>query len=114
MNLYRVDDTLAALGLLARFRRRALGARVVGLTGSSGKTSTKEFLRAALGAGFRVHATRGNLNNRIGVPLTLLATPEEAEVVVVEMGTSEPGEIAALARIVEPDLALLITVGESV
>lgn len=113
MTLYPVEDTLVALGRLARFRRRALDAPVVGLTGSSGKTTTKEFLRAALGAGFRVHATRGNLNNRIGVPLTLLATPADAQVVVVEMGTSEPGEIAALAGIVEPELALLITVGES-
>lgn len=113
MILYRVEDTLVALGRLARFRRRALDARVVGLTGSSGKTSTKEFLRAALGAGYRVHATRGNLNNRIGVPLTLLATPDDVEAVVVEMGTSEPGEIGVLAEIVEPDLALLVTVGES-
>lgn len=113
MTLYRVEDTLEALGRLGRHRRRALAATVIGLTGSSGKTSTKEFLRAALGASFRVHATAGNLNNRIGVPLTLLAAPDDAEVLVVEMGTSIPGEIAALTAMVEPDLALLITVGEA-
>lgn len=113
MTLYRVDDTLSALGRLARFRRDALTIPVVALTGSSGKTSTKELLRAALSPRFRVHATAGNLNNRIGVPLTILGTPADAEVLVVEMGTSIPGEIAALAAIGAPDVALVLTIGPS-
>ncbi len=111
--LYPVPDTLVALGQLGRFRRRALSAPVVALTGSSGKTTVKELLRAALGSTLRVHATSANLNNRIGVPLTLLAAPDDAEAVIVEMGTNEPGEIATLARIAEPDLGLVVNVGES-
>src|SRR5437667_10563453 len=78
---FEVDDTLVALGLLARARRRALpaGAPVVAITGSSGKTSAKEMIRATLSARWRVHATTGNLNNLIGVPLTILDTPADAE-----------------------------------
>ncbi len=110
---FTVADTLRALGDLAAHRRRALSVPVVGLTGSSGKTTTKELLRAALATTRRVHATEANYNNRIGVPQTLLATPDDAEVVVLEMGTSEPGEIARLAEIGRPDLAILITVGEA-
>jgi UDP-N-acetylmuramoyl-tripeptide--D-alanyl-D-alanine ligase len=111
--LYPVADTLAALGGLAAHRRRALAAVVVGITGSSGKTSTKELTRAALAPARRVHATEGNLNNRIGLPLTLLSAPADAEVVVAEMGTNEPGEIAALAAIAEPDVGVVTTVAES-
>ncbi|TVR63702.1 MAG: UDP-N-acetylmuramoyl-tripeptide--D-alanyl-D-alanine ligase [Gemmatimonadales bacterium] len=111
--LYRVPDTLVALGQLGRFRRRAFPGPVVGLTGSSGKTTVKEMLRAALSARFRVHATPANENNRVGVPLTLLAVPGDAEVMVVEMGTNEPGEIALLTRITEPDVGIVITVSES-
>ncbi len=110
---YPVRDTLVALGQLARFRRRALAASVVALTGSSGKTTVKELLRAGLGAEHRVHATPGNLNNRVGLPLTLLDTPDDAEWVVVELGTNEPGEIGILTRIAEPDAALVTTVSES-
>src|SRR5688572_20965086 len=96
--VYEVPDTLVALGKLAQYRRRAWGRTVVGITGTNGKTSTKELVRAALGSALSVHATVGNLNNRIGVPLTLLALPDEADLAVVEMGTSEPGEIATLDR----------------
>jgi UDP-N-acetylmuramoyl-tripeptide--D-alanyl-D-alanine ligase len=111
--LYPVDDTLAALGHLALFRRNALTVPVVGITGSAGKTSTKDLTRAALQESRIVHATKGNLNNRIGMPLTLLAAPDEAEVVILEMGTNEPGEIAVLAAVARPDVAVLTTVGES-
>jgi UDP-N-acetylmuramoyl-tripeptide--D-alanyl-D-alanine ligase len=110
--LYPVEDTLLALGQLARYRRRYLDAPVVGITGSVGKTTTKDLTRAALAGGRRVHATRGNLNNRIGLPLTLLATPDDAEAVVLEMGTNEPGEIATLAAIARPDVGVVTTVGE--
>lgn len=113
IQLYPVDDTLQALGRLARYRRDRLPARVVGITGSSGKTGTKDLTAAAVGAGLRVHATAGNLNNQVGVPLTLLAAPEDAEALVVEMGTNTPGEIAILTGIARPDLAVITTVGES-
>jgi UDP-N-acetylmuramoyl-tripeptide--D-alanyl-D-alanine ligase len=107
-----VPDTLVALGDLARFRRRSLDARVIGVAGSNGKTTTKDLLRAALATRFRVHATQGNLNNRIGLPLTLFATPADAEVLVLEMGTNEPGEIRELCRIAEPELGLITSIGE--
>src|SRR5690606_17744789 len=81
--LYPVADTLRALGDLAAHRRAALGATVVAVTGSSGKTATKDFLAAAIGGTRRTHATSGNRNNRVGVPLTLLDAPLDAEVVVL-------------------------------
>ena len=112
-SLYSVEDTLYALGRLATHRRAALEVPVVGITGSSGKTSTKDFTKGALGASRNVHATAGNLNNLIGAPMTLLGTPEGADVVVVEMGTNAPGEIKALADIVKPDIGVITTVGES-
>jgi UDP-N-acetylmuramoyl-tripeptide--D-alanyl-D-alanine ligase len=109
---YLVDDTLHALGRLGRHRRRALAAKVVAVAGSNGKTTTKDLLRAALSPRWRVHATAGNLNNQVGVPLTLLAAPEDAEVLVVETGTNEPGEIDLLGAIVEPDAAVITSIGE--
>src|SRR5439155_1469677 len=110
---FEVEDTLVALGALARARRRLLapGSPVVAVTGSSGKTSTKEMIRAALAAQYRVHATTGNLNNLVGVPLTLLAAPEDAEALVVEAGASVPGEIARLRDILEPTVAVITNVG---
>jgi UDP-N-acetylmuramoyl-tripeptide--D-alanyl-D-alanine ligase len=107
-----VDDTLVALGALARYYRQALTAPVVAIGGSNGKTTTKELVRAVLSAGLNVHATRANLNNRIGVPLTLLATPAGVNVVVVEAGTNEPGEIAALRDVMRPDVAVVTTIQE--
>ena len=112
---FEVADTLTALGLLARARRRLLPANapVVAITGSSGKTSAKEMVRSALAArwGERVHATTGNLNNLVGVPLTILAAPLDAEALVVEAGASLPGEIAALRDIIEPTIAVVTNVG---
>lgn len=110
--VFEVPDTLVALGQLAHYRRRAWGKPVVGITGTNGKTSTKELVRAALGSVLSVHATVGNLNNRVGVPLTLLALPDEADLAVIEMGTSEPGEIATLRAIAEPDVAIISSVAE--
>ena len=110
---FEVDDTLTGLGLLARARRRMLpeGTPVVAITGSSGKTSTKEMIRAALGARYRVHATAANFNNLIGVPLTILAAPEDTEALVVEAGASVPGEIARLRDIIEPTIAVITNIG---
>ncbi len=110
--VYVVPDTLVALGQLATAWRRAWGRSVIAVAGSNGKTSTKELLKAALGRTLVVHATAGNLNNLIGVPLTLLAMPSETEVAVIEVGTNTPGEIATLRAIVEPDVALLTSIGE--
>jgi UDP-N-acetylmuramoyl-tripeptide--D-alanyl-D-alanine ligase len=107
-----VADTLAALGALGRYRRRAWNGPVVAVAGSNGKTSTKELIGAALGSRLSVHHTTGNLNNLVGVPLTLLAIPDAAEVSVVEMGTNQPGEVAALRRVIEPTLAVITSVGE--
>jgi UDP-N-acetylmuramoyl-tripeptide--D-alanyl-D-alanine ligase len=111
--LYPVDDTLEALGALAAYRRTGLDVPVVAITGSTGKTTTKDLTRAALATAYRVHATSGNLNNRIGMPLTLLSAPLDAEVVVLELGSNEPGEIRTLAAIARPDIGVITTVGES-
>jgi UDP-N-acetylmuramoyl-tripeptide--D-alanyl-D-alanine ligase len=110
---FEVDDTLDALGQLARARRRMFpeGTPVVAITGSSGKTSTKEMIRAALSARYRVHATARNLNNRVGVPLTILSAPDDAEALVVEAGASIPGEIAKLRAIIEPTIAVITNIG---
>jgi UDP-N-acetylmuramoyl-tripeptide--D-alanyl-D-alanine ligase len=110
--VYTVPDTTVALGALARYRRRAWGKPLVAITGTNGKTSTKDLTRAALGAALDVHATTGNLNNRIGVPLTLLALRDEADIAVCEMGMSIPGEIAILRNIAEPDIAVVTSVAE--
>src|SRR5213594_1199464 len=110
---FEVDDTLTALGLLARARRRMLpeGTPVVAITGSSGKTSTKEMVRATLATRYRVHSTIGNLNNLVGVPLTILAAPDDTEALVVEAGASVPGEIARLRDIIEPTIAVITNIG---
>ena len=110
--VYHVADTLAALGRLARYRRRAWGKPVIAVAGSNGKTSTKDMLAAALGSVLEVHASTGNMNNQVGVPLTLLALPDHADVAVVEMGTNYPGEVALLRAIGEPDVAIVTSIGE--
>ena len=112
---FEVPDTLAALGALARARRRALpaGSPVIAITGSAGKTSTKELIRAALAPRYTVHATSGNLNNLVGVPLTILAAPDNAGALVVEAGASIPGEIPALRDIIEPTIAVVTNVGHA-
>lgn len=111
--LFRVPDTLEALGRLAHYRRRALRARVVGITGSSGKTGTKELMKEAVAGRLRVHATPGNLNNRIGLPLTLLEAPPDAQALILEMGTNEPGEVGILTGIAEPEIGVVTTVSET-
>jgi UDP-N-acetylmuramoyl-tripeptide--D-alanyl-D-alanine ligase len=109
---YVVPDTLIALGQLAHTWRKVWGRSVIAVAGSNGKTSTKELLKAALSRTFEVHATTGNLNNLIGVPLTLLAIPPHAEIAVVELGTNAPGEVATLRAMVTPDIAVLTSIGE--
>ncbi|MFC4076535.1 UDP-N-acetylmuramoyl-tripeptide--D-alanyl-D-alanine ligase [Salinithrix halophila] len=111
--LIRVKDTLVALQELAAVYRRELGVKVVAVTGSNGKTTTKELIGSVLSVKYRVHRTEGNLNNHIGLPLTLLAMPPETEVAVVEMGMNHTGEIARLSAIGAPDLAVITNVGDA-
>jgi UDP-N-acetylmuramoyl-tripeptide--D-alanyl-D-alanine ligase len=105
------DCVLDAMQKLAREVRRAWGKRVVGITGSAGKTTTKECVAQVLGCRFQVLKTEGNYNNHFGVPLTLLRLEPEHEVAVVEMGMNHAGEIAALAKIAEPNWGVVSNVG---
>ena len=110
--IYEVRDTLVALGALGQYWRRAWGKTIIAVAGSNGKTSTKDLLKAALSRSYSVHATSGNLNNRIGVPLSLLSLQPDAEIAVIELGTSLPGEVAILRDIAEPDIALVTSIAE--
>ena len=111
LGLVRVADTTRALQDLGRAARAQFGGRVVGITGSAGKTTTRAFTALACQPLGAVHQTVGNLNNHLGVPLTLLACPPDAAVAVVEMGTSAPGEIGLLADLATPDVRLIVNVG---
>ena len=106
-----VDDTLAGLQRLAAAYRILMAPRVVAITGSNGKTSAKEFTAAVLGTRFALNATKGNLNNHIGLPLTMLAQERGQTHGVYELGMNHPGEIAALAALAKPDIAVITTMG---
>lgn len=108
-----VENVLQTLQQLARMHREKLGLPVVGITGTNGKTTTKELVAAVLGEKFNVHYTQGNLNNHIGVPLTLLGLTEKHTMAVVEMGANHPGEIADLVELVRPDCGLITNVGKA-
>lgn len=110
---FEVEDPREALGRLARARRDALppGTAVVAVTGTNGKTSTKELVAAVLRTRLRVHATTANENNLVGVPQTVLAAPDETQAMVVEVGTNQPGEIARLRDIVAPTIGVVTNVG---
>ena len=106
------DGALAELQDLAREYRRSLkGTAVVALTGSAGKTTTKELLKSFLSTRGKTHATAGNYNNHLGLPITILNCPRDAEFLVLEMGSNHPGEIAALCDIAEPDSGLVTNIG---
>ena len=109
--LLRVPDTLRAYQDLAANYRKSLPLKVLGITGSNGKTSTKDFAAAVLGRRFRVTKTQGNFNNHVGLPRTILETTGEHEVAVWELGMNHPGEIATLAKIAAPDAAIITNVG---
>ena len=109
----RVENVLKTLQDLARYHRQKTGITILAITGSNGKTTTKELCNAVLSAKFRVFATQGNLNNHIGVPLTLLSIPENCELAIVEMGANHPGEIRMLSEIALPDYGLITNIGKA-
>ena len=108
-----VPNTLLALQDLARVWRRELGLPIIGITGTNGKTTTKELLAAVLSTKYNIHYTQGNLNNQIGVPLTLLQISRAHEMAIVEMGASHPGDIKELVDIAEPNYGLITNVGRA-
>ena len=110
LELLEVEDPLRAYGALAHARRRQIAGPVVAITGTNGKTSTKEMVAAVLRTRYRVHATRANLNNLVGVPLTILEAPDDAEALVVEAGANIPGEIARYREIIDPSVVIVTNV----
>lgn len=106
-----VDDVLKTLQDLARHHRRQLNIPVLAITGSNGKTTTKELIRQVLSTRYKAYATQGNLNNHIGVPLTLLSLPEEVEIAIIEMGANKIGDIEELVNIAEPTHGLITNIG---
>lgn len=108
-----VEDTLVAMQELAQYYRRLINPIVIAITGSNGKTTTKDMTAQVLIVKYRVHKTQGNYNNEIGVPYTILQMPEDTEVVVTELGMSNFGEIETLSKIVQPDIAAITLIGES-
>ncbi len=108
-----VESTVAALQRLAAWYRQSTGVKVIGITGSVGKTTCKEVVSSVLGVKYRVHKTSGNFNNEIGLPLTLLDMPRETEVAVIEMGMSDFGEMRLLSSIARPDMCVMTNIGHS-
>ena len=109
----QVEDTLKALQDLAKFYLTKVNPKVVGITGSNGKTTTKDMTDAVLSSQYRVHKTQGNFNNHIGLPITILEMPIDTEVVILEMGMNHAGEIKVLSDLAEPDVAIITMIGES-
>ena len=110
---FLVENTLRTLQELARWHRTKSSAKVIGITGSNGKTTTKELVSAVLFTEKEIVSTRGNLNNHIGVPLTILSISSETELAVVEMGANHPGEIALLCDIARPDIGIITNIGKA-
>ena len=108
-----VDNCLQTLQQLANYHRRQLGTQVIGITGTNGKTTTKELISAVLSQSHNILYTLGNLNNHIGVPSTLLRLKAEHDLAVIEMGANHPGEIKFLSEIVEPDCGIITNVGKA-
>ncbi len=108
-----VPDTLQALQQLAVIHRRNITAKIIGITGSNGKTTTKELIGRVLSSAYKTVMTQGNLNNHIGVPLTILSIQKDTDFAVVEMGANHPGEISALCHIARPDFGLITNIGKA-
>ena len=107
------DDCLTTLQQLANYHRRKLGTKIIGITGTNGKTTTKELVATVLAEKYNVLYTQGNFNNHIGVPKTLLRLTAENDIAVIEMGANHPGEIKTLVNIVEPDYGIITNVGKA-
>ncbi len=110
---FYVEDSLKALQELGKFHRQYVGMPTIAITGSNGKTTTKELVNAVLSQRYRTAATYKNLNNHIGVPLTLLEIPEDTDIAIVEMGTNHFGEIEALTKIADPDFGIITSIGKA-
>ncbi|MDQ7236817.1 UDP-N-acetylmuramoyl-tripeptide--D-alanyl-D-alanine ligase [Bacillus pacificus] len=108
-----VDDTLFALQQLAQFYRREINVKVIGITGSNGKTTVKDIIGSILSSTYKVHKTKGNFNSQIGLPLTILEMKRDTEFLILEMGMSEKGQIRNLSRIAQPDVAIITMIGQS-
>ncbi|HNX54827.1 MAG TPA: UDP-N-acetylmuramoyl-tripeptide--D-alanyl-D-alanine ligase [Prolixibacteraceae bacterium] len=111
--IIQVENVLTCLQKLANYHRNKLGIPILSITGTNGKTTTKELVTAVLSRKFKVESTKGNLNNHIGVPLTLLSMTSETEFGVVEMGANHPGEIKILCEIANPDFGLITNIGKA-
>ena len=107
-----VPDVLIYMQEIANFHRKCYDIPVLGICGSNGKTTTKNLIYAVLALKYKTHCTQGNFNNHIGVPITLLQMPQDAEIAVIELGTNNPGEIAALCAIAEPNFGLITNIGK--
>lgn len=110
---FLVKDCLETLRNIAILYRQSLDIPVIGITGTNGKTTTKELVRSVLSVKFKTYATQGNLNNHIGVPLTLLSIPNDTQIAIIEMGANHPGEIAGLCEISQPNHGIITNVGKA-
>jgi len=110
---YKVNNALETIQLLANYHRKQFSIPIIGITGSNGKTTTKELISAVLSTHYPTHFTKGNLNNHIGVPLTLLSMPQHTEIAVIEMGANHQGEINNLCHIAEPTHGVITNIGKA-
>ncbi|WP_010530449.1 UDP-N-acetylmuramoyl-tripeptide--D-alanyl-D-alanine ligase [Lentibacillus jeotgali] len=111
--VFFVNDTLTAMQELAKAYRKKVNPVVIGVTGSNGKTTTKDIIASVVGSSYKTHHTEGNLNNQVGLPLTILSMPLDTEALVVEMGMNHFGEIETLTKIAQPNYAVITNIGES-
>ena len=112
-NIIYVDDSYKAIQTLAKHYLESLNAKTIAITGSNGKTTTKDIITSVLSTKYKVHKTQGNFNNELGVPITILAAPEDSEILVLEMGADGFGQLDFLSKLVEPDYTVITNIGES-
>ena len=112
-NIIYVNDSYEAIQTLAKHYLASLKAKTIAITGSNGKTTTKDIITSVLSTKFKVHKTQGNFNNELGVPLTILAAPEDSEILVLEMGADGFGQLDFLSKMVKPDYTVITNIGES-
>ena len=112
-NIIYVNDSYEAIQTLAKYYLNSLKVKTIAITGSNGKTTTKDIITSVLSTKFKVHKTQGNFNNELGVPLTILAAPEDSEILVLEMGADGFGQLDFLSKMVKPDYTVITNIGES-